>query len=59
MEKGELTKAFIESISKMTDGTTVKVCDLYKLFELDVSIIRDALDAAEKYEMMKTQDEKR
>lgn len=48
MEKGELTKAF-----------TVKICDLYKLFELDVSIIRDALGAAEKYEMMKTQDEKR
>ncbi len=48
MEKGELTRAF-----------TVKICDLYKLFELDVSIIRDALDAAEKYEMMKTQDEKR
>ena len=60
MGKGELTKAFIESIAKMTDGATVKVCKGDKtLFELDGSVIRGALDAAEKYAMMEEQDEKR
>jgi len=57
MGKGELAKAFIESIAKMTDGATVKVCKGDKtLFELDGSVIRGALEAAEKYAIMEEQD---